>query len=66
MGQIVLAVFYHEFPSDVRKQTGSFGEAFAKQEKQFKKTKEKLGKWRDPLTEAANLADWHFNQQYHG
>lgn len=30
MGQIVLPVFYHVNPSDVRKQTGSFGEALAK------------------------------------
>ena len=29
MDQVVLPVFYHVDPSDVRKQTGSFGKAFA-------------------------------------
>ncbi|PON31332.1 TIR domain containing protein, partial [Trema orientale] len=31
-GQVVIPIFYHVDPSDVRKQTGSFGEAFARHE----------------------------------
>ncbi|KAI9156339.1 hypothetical protein LWI28_004536 [Acer negundo] len=62
-GQIVIPVFYHVIPSDVRKQTGSYGEAFAKHEKRFNKiTKDKVSRWRAALTQVANLSGWHFDQ----
>ena len=32
MGQTVVPIFYHVDPSDVRKQMGSFGEAFSRYE----------------------------------
>ncbi|KAH9727753.1 Disease resistance-like protein DSC1 [Citrus sinensis] len=58
-GQMVVPVFYHVDPSDVRKQTGSFRDAFSKHEKQqLKKTPEKVQKWRHALTEASNLSGW--------
>ncbi|KDO42944.1 hypothetical protein CISIN_1g044535mg, partial [Citrus sinensis] len=63
MGQIVLPVFYHVNPSDVRKQTGSFGEALAKHEKYSSKTKPKVLKWRAALTQVANLSGWHLDKQ---
>ncbi|KAK3184121.1 hypothetical protein Dsin_031407 [Dipteronia sinensis] len=55
-GQIILPVFYHVVPSHVRKQTGSYGEAFAKHEKRFKETKDKVSSWRAALTAVTNLA----------
>ena len=55
--QIVLPVFYHVDPSDVRKQTGSFGEAFSIHEKNV--DAEKVQRWRDSLTDASNLSGHH-------
>ncbi|KAM7514913.1 hypothetical protein LguiA_004496 [Lonicera macranthoides] len=70
-GHDVLPVFYHVDPSDVRKQRGSIGEAFARYEKEFvdgerdlgMKTKwtEKLKGWKLALTEVANLAGMVFH-----
>ncbi|KAK9205636.1 hypothetical protein WN943_015904 [Citrus x changshan-huyou] len=57
-GQMVVPVFYHVDPSDVRKQNGTFGDAFVKHEKQFKDVPEKVQKWRAALTEASNLSGW--------
>ncbi|KAH9783011.1 Disease resistance-like protein DSC1 [Citrus sinensis] len=54
-GQIVIPVFYHVDPSDVRKQSGSFGEAFVEYEKNFP---HKVKKWRDALTEASSLSGY--------
>ncbi|PON95610.1 TIR-NBS-LRR-like protein [Trema orientale] len=55
-GQIVLPVFYHVNPSDVRRQQGSYGAAFGKLERRFKD--EIVHKWRTALTTAANLSGW--------
>ena len=55
-GQFVLPVFYDIDPSDIRKQTGSFAEAFVKHETRFKEEMEKVQKWRKALVEAANLS----------
>ncbi|KAJ9675668.1 hypothetical protein PVL29_024538 [Vitis rotundifolia] len=58
--QIVLPVFYHVDPSHVRKQMGSYGEAFAYHEKDADlKKREKIQKWRTALTETSNLSGWH-------
>ncbi|KAL5845650.1 hypothetical protein ACOSQ3_009174 [Xanthoceras sorbifolium] len=54
-GQVVIPVFYGVEPSDVRKQTGIFGDAFAKH---FGENSEKLQRWKAALTEAANLSGW--------
>ncbi|KAK2655841.1 hypothetical protein Ddye_008893 [Dipteronia dyeriana] len=61
-GQIVLPVFYHVTPSDIRKQTGTYKKAFVEHEKRFKKTKDKVRNWRAALTQVANLSGWDFNQ----
>ncbi|GKV53107.1 hypothetical protein SLEP1_g59653, partial [Rubroshorea leprosula] len=55
LGQIVLPIFFHVDPSDVRKQRGSFGKAFTRAHHQ-KATVDKVEKWKTALTNAANLA----------
>ncbi|XP_073263978.1 LOW QUALITY PROTEIN: putative disease resistance RPP13-like protein 1 [Populus alba] len=55
-GQFVIPVFYDIAPSDIRKQTGSFAEAFDKHEERFKEEMEKVQKWRKALEKAANIA----------
>uniref|UniRef100_A0A9I9CIX4 TIR domain-containing protein n=1 Tax=Cucumis melo TaxID=3656 RepID=A0A9I9CIX4_CUCME len=54
-GQLVLPIFYKVDPSDVRKQTGCFGEALAKHQANFM---EKTQIWRDALTTVANFSGW--------
>ncbi|XP_052205029.1 disease resistance protein RPV1-like [Diospyros lotus] len=61
--QVILPIFYDLDPSHVRKQTGAVGEAFAKHEKEFEvetgvrraEWTDRIKKWREALTEAANL-----------
>ncbi|XP_044511589.1 disease resistance protein RPV1-like [Mangifera indica] len=62
-GQIVIPIFYHADPSDVRKQTGSFGDALAKLEVRFQTEEEMLQgrRWRNALTEAANISGFDSN-----
>jgi hypothetical protein len=60
-GQIVIPIFYEIDPSHVRKQIGSYGQAFAKHERDLKHNKERLQilqKWKDALTEVATLSGW--------
>jgi hypothetical protein len=60
-GQVVLPVFYHVNPSDVRKQTGSYEKAFAKHERNFalnERNSHRLSEWRDALTQVANISGW--------
>ncbi|XP_024042909.1 TMV resistance protein N, partial [Citrus clementina] len=52
-GQIVIPVFYRVDPSHVRRQTGNFGDFFSKLEERFP---QKLQRWRNALTAAANLS----------
>ncbi|GLT35485.1 hypothetical protein SLA2020_099340 [Shorea laevis] len=53
LGQIVLPIFFHVDPSDIRKQRGSFGEAFVCHQKV---PMEKVERWKTALTNAASLA----------
>ncbi|KAL9344349.1 hypothetical protein Peur_062024 [Populus x canadensis] len=63
-GQIVLPIFYDIDPSDVRKQNGSFAEAFVKHEE---RSEEKLVKeWRKALEEAGNLSGRNLNDMANG
>ncbi|CAL8988626.1 unnamed protein product [Prunus brigantina] len=55
--QIVLPIFYKVDPSDVRKQTNSFGDAFKGLiQRKFKDDKEKVLIWKETLIKAANLS----------
>nr|XP_033512137.1 TMV resistance protein N-like isoform X2 [Nicotiana tomentosiformis] len=57
-GQTVIPVFYGVDPSHVRKQRESFAEAFDRHETSYKdddEGMEKLQRWRNALTAAANL-----------
>ncbi|XP_076950250.1 uncharacterized protein LOC143623168 [Bidens hawaiensis] len=55
-GRIAFPVFYDVDTSDVRKQTGSVGEAFAKHKDNSNGSE--VRKWREALKEAANLSGW--------
>ncbi|KAL6316818.1 hypothetical protein AAG906_021118 [Vitis piasezkii] len=61
MKQIVLPVFYHVERSDVRRQRGSFGEAFFIHERDV--DEKKVQRWRDALTEAAYIPGFHVTKK---
>ena len=48
-------------PSDVRKQKGSFGEAFTKYDYE-ENWKDMVERWREALTQAGNISGWHVNE----
>ncbi|XP_031250539.1 disease resistance protein RPP2B-like [Pistacia vera] len=58
--QIVIPVFYHVDPSDVRHQAGKFGELFTNNYDE--RYKDEVHKWRDALKETANLSGWHLDE----
>ena len=58
MGMKILPVFYDVEPSDVRKQMGTFAQAFIEHEKRFAKNIEKVKMWRAALTHVGNLVGW--------
>ena len=63
-GSMVLPIFYHVDPSDIRKQSGIFGDAFTHHERDAdEEKKETIQKWRTALTEAANLSGCHVDDQ---
>ncbi|XP_061342221.1 probable disease resistance protein RPP1 [Gastrolobium bilobum] len=58
--QLVLPIFYDVDPSDVRRQTGAYGEAMARHEDRSRKDSEKVRRWRSALSEVANLSGLQF------
>ena len=58
----VLPVFYQVDPSEVRKQKGDFGEVLTKLEKRIK-DKTKVQRWREALTNAANISGWDYKDK---
>ncbi|XP_031266903.1 TMV resistance protein N-like [Pistacia vera] len=60
-GQIVIPVFYHVNPSDVRKQTGTYGDAFTEHEVRCRQSEEVLQRCRSALTDATNLSGFDSN-----
>ncbi|KAG5588606.1 hypothetical protein H5410_049040 [Solanum commersonii] len=65
LNQVVLPIFYDVDPSQVRKQTGSFGEALAKH-KERSIGAGRMKKWKAALTEAANLSGWDLRNMADG
>jgi L1 cell adhesion molecule like protein len=63
-GRLILPVFYDVDPSLVRHQTGTYGDALKKHEERFSDDKNKVQKWRDALSRAANISGWHFQHGY--
>ncbi|XP_039164979.1 TMV resistance protein N isoform X2 [Eucalyptus grandis] len=62
MGQMVCPVFYKVDPSDVRKHRGRYGQALIDHEERLKSNSsdpEKVKRWREALTAAANISGWH-------
>ncbi|RVW88862.1 TMV resistance protein N [Vitis vinifera] len=59
----VLPVFYHVNPSNVRKQSGSYEEAFSNHEADANQEKERIQNWRSALTKAADLSGCHVDDQ---
>ncbi|XP_052293775.1 TMV resistance protein N-like isoform X2 [Citrus sinensis] len=60
--QMVFPIFYDVEPTVVRKQTGSFREAFSKHEEAFRENLEKVKNWRDALKEVANISGWELKE----
>ncbi|KAK9205246.1 hypothetical protein WN943_015513 [Citrus x changshan-huyou] len=59
---MVYPIFYDVEPTVVRNQTGNFQEAFAKHVEVFKKSIEKVQKWREALKEVANITGWELKE----
>ena len=57
-GMTIFRIFYELDPTDVQKQTGSFGQAINKHEDE--ENIEEVQKWREALKEVATLGGWHF------
>uniref|UniRef100_A0A2C9UPJ9 ADP-ribosyl cyclase/cyclic ADP-ribose hydrolase n=1 Tax=Manihot esculenta TaxID=3983 RepID=A0A2C9UPJ9_MANES len=57
-GQLVMPVFYHVNPTDVRKQTGDYGKSFAQHEQRLHTNLNKIQQWRTAMTGLANLSGW--------
>jgi hypothetical protein len=61
-GVLVLPVFYDVEPSNVRKLSGSFGEAMAEHEVRYSGEIDRLEKWKKALNQVANLAGFHYKK----
>ena len=57
----ILPIFYDVDPSEVRNQTGTFGQAFNKHKD--KENIKKVETWRDALKEVANISGWHIQKR---
>ena len=60
-GLTILPIFYDVDPSEVRNQTGTFGQAFNKHKD--KENIKKVEMWRDALKEVANISGWHLQER---
>ena len=67
--RLLLPIFYHVHPSDIRKQSGSVSQAFYMHEQKYKSEvddtrrkdlMDKIKRWRTALAEVANLAGMTF------
>ncbi|XP_059659216.1 TMV resistance protein N-like [Cornus florida] len=65
-GLIVLPIFYHVKPSEVRYQKRSYAEAFRQHEEIYKVEMERMQKWRSALKEVANLSGFDLEDEANG
>ncbi|TYG47763.1 hypothetical protein ES288_D11G367100v1 [Gossypium darwinii] len=63
-GHKVFPIFYDVDPSDLRKQKGKVEEAFAKHQERYKEDTDKIQKWRNALTQVANIKGWHLHNRH--
>ena len=63
MGLVVLPIFYDVDPTDVRKQTGTFKQAFTDHQECFKDNIEKVETWRATLRKVADISGWHLQNR---
>ena len=63
MGLIVFPIFYNVDPSDVRKQIGTFEQAFIDHQKSFEDNIKRVETWRATLREVANISGWHLQNR---
>ncbi|WMV28561.1 hypothetical protein MTR67_021946 [Solanum verrucosum] len=56
--RLLLPVFYEVDPSDVRKQKGTFEKHFNEHEILLEAAPEKVSRWREAMTKAANTSGW--------
>ncbi|XP_048133035.1 disease resistance protein RPV1-like [Rhodamnia argentea] len=57
---MVFPVFYKVDPREVRTPRESYLEAMANHERKFEKDLERVGRWKNALSEAGSLSGWHF------
>ncbi|XP_019157500.1 PREDICTED: TMV resistance protein N-like isoform X2 [Ipomoea nil] len=60
LNQVVLPIFYHVDPSQVRKQTGGFGDAFTQHGERF--GADRICAWKAALTKIAGFIGWHLKE----
>ncbi|KAF7849482.1 hypothetical protein BT93_L0740 [Corymbia citriodora subsp. variegata] len=58
-GQIIMPIFYHVEPSELRDQTGGYGEAFLVHQNEKRVDDETICKWRAALNEVGGLKGWN-------
>ncbi|XP_059429311.1 disease resistance protein Roq1-like, partial [Corylus avellana] len=58
IGRILIPIFYHVDPSDVRKQTGTFAESFIRHEEEYQNDTERVRSWRRALTRATDFSGY--------
>ncbi|XP_019149906.1 PREDICTED: TMV resistance protein N-like [Ipomoea nil] len=64
LNQIVFPIFYNVDPSEVRKQTSTFGDALTLHRQRF--GDQKVNGWKDALTAAANMSGWDLQTMSNG
>ncbi|XP_056174633.1 disease resistance protein RUN1-like [Syzygium oleosum] len=58
-GQVIMPIFYYVEPSEVRYQTGGYGEALLVHENKKRVDDETIRKWRAALNEVGGLKGWN-------
>ncbi|KAL3745585.1 hypothetical protein ACJRO7_014667 [Eucalyptus globulus] len=65
-GQIIMPIFYYVEPSEVRNQTGSYGEAFLGHENMKQVDNQTIQVWKAALSEAGALKGWNGTNRHEG